>query len=215
MPTLRLWLLVAAPLALSACWPPDHDVALLRRILFPSSAEGDPKALIGGFRAGAPWKRVRADRSEALRLREEGPAEAPVRALHHELEGSDRNALSFEFELRDGDVIGVTAHLTGEGDDNRAVLHGLAAEAFVWLDARFGAETSWCSDAAEAYPIDAEFHVKIEKDSVCWWKVDGKVVAQLERRHQGPETPGRTYVEVDIWTRLEGIPEANQHVQAP
>jgi hypothetical protein len=201
-------LLLAAPLMLAACWPPDHDLPLLRRLLFPTSAEGDPKALIGGFRAGASWKRVRAERGDALRLREEEGGKAPVRALYHYLEGSDRNALTFNFELRDGDLVGVTALLTGEGDDNRIALHGLAAEAFTWLDGRFGAEHSWCADGGEDYPIDAEFHEKLEKDTSCWWKVDGTIVAQLERRHQGPATPGRTYVEVEVRTRLEGIPEA-------
>jgi hypothetical protein len=131
-----------------------------------------------------------------------------VRSLYLYLEGSDRNALTFNFDLRDGDVDGVTMQLVGEGDDNRELIHGMAAEAYAWLDRRFGAETSWCSDAGEAFPVDGAFHKKLEKDTTCWWKVGDSTVAELTRTHHGPETPGRTYVELAVRMRLEGLPEA-------
>jgi hypothetical protein len=207
-------LLLAAPIALTACPPPEHDLALLRRALFPSWPDGDPKALIGGFRVGTSWKRVRAARDDALRLREEERDGREIRAIYLHVGGSSSNRMTLDYELRDGDVVGVTATITGEGDTNRAALHDLATEAFAWLDAQLGAELSSCASAPGSCPIDAEFERKLDKPSTCWWRRDGTTIARLERRHYKGATPNRTFIELEIAMRLEGLPEAPT-AQAP
>jgi hypothetical protein len=176
-------------------------------VLFPAAADGDPKALLGGFRVGAAWKRVRALRDGALRLREEERAEPPVRALYHRVEGSQKDELALNFELRDGEVLGVTVVLTAEHDRNRAVIHGLASEIAAWLDAQLGEDVSWCADDWGAYPIDGEFYRRLEKPSRCWWRVEGRLVAELVRRHRLATEGAPSSGEVVVRMRREGLPE--------